>query len=130
MLVSLCRAKVHRATVTQTELDYPGSLTLDMNLVEAGGFYLYEQVSIVNITNGARLETYIIEGERGSGMVCLNGAAARLAQRGDLVIVMAYSLFQPQEIPPDYKPTVVHVDRHNQITTVERGEIHGKMHVG
>ncbi|MCE9600490.1 MAG: aspartate 1-decarboxylase [Spirochaetia bacterium] len=130
MLVSLCRAKVHRATVTQTELDYPGSLTLDRNLIEAGGFYLYEQVSIVNITNGARLETYIIEGERGSGMVCLNGAAARLAQRGDLVIVMAYGLFQPQEIPQDYKATVVHVDKQNQITIVERGETHGKMQVG
>lgn len=127
MLISLCRTKIHRATVTQTELQYPGSLTLDRDLIDAAGLYPYEQVSVVNINNGTRLETYIIEGDRGSGMVCLNGAAARLAAPGDLVIVMSYALFEPREIPPDYKATIVHVDTHNHITSVERGELHGQI---
>lgn len=127
MLVSLCRAKIHRATVTQTELQYPGSLTLDLDLIEAAGLYPYEQVSVVNINNGSRLETYIIEGERGSGMVCLNGAAARMAAKGDLVIVMAYGFFQPGEIAPDYKANLVHVDTQNRITSVEHGELHGQV---
>lgn len=127
MLISLCRTKIHRATVTQTELHYPGSLTLDRDLIDAAGLYPYEQISVVNINNGARLETYIIEGERGSGMVCLNGAAARLAQKGDLVIVMSYAFFEPREIPPDYKATIVHVDTANRITSVEHGEMHGQV---
>jgi aspartate 1-decarboxylase len=127
MQISLCRAKIHRATVTQTELHYPGSLTLDRNLIDAAGLFVYEQVSVVNINNGNRFETYIIEGERESGMVCLNGAAARLAQRGDLVIIMAYGLFQPDEIPPEFRPTVVHLDERNTITRIDRGEVHGKM---
>ncbi len=127
MLVSLCRAKIHRATVTQTELHYPGSLTLDLDLIEAAGLYPYEQVAVVNINSGTRLETYVIEGERGSGMVCLNGAAARLAQKGDLIIVMAYGFFQPQEIAPDYKANVVHVNENNRITSVEHGEMHGQV---
>jgi len=113
--------------VTQTELHYPGSLTLDRNLIEAAGLYVYEQVSVVNINSGSRFETYIIEGERESGMVCLNGAAARLAQRGDLIIVMAYGLFQPHEIPPDFTPTVVHLDERNTIVSVDRGELHGQI---
>ena len=127
MLISLCRTKIHRATITQTELHYPGSLTLDRDLIDASGLYPYEQISVVNINNGVRLETYIIEGERGSGMVCLNGAAARLAQKGDLVIIMSYALFEPREIPPDFKATIVHVDESNRITTVERGELHGQI---
>ncbi len=125
MYLSMCKAKIHRATVTEAELHYVGSLTVDEDLLDAAGLRPYEQVSIVNINNGARLETYLIKGERGSGTICLNGAAARLGQKGDLIIIIAYAYMEPGEIPDNYEPTVVHVDMENRIHSVTRGEVVG-----
>lgn len=115
MYLSLCKSKIHRATVTQAELHYMGSLTVDEELLEQAQIRPYEQVSVVNINNGARLETYVIRGERGSGVICLNGAAARLGQMGDKIIIISYGFFEPSEVPPDFEPIVVHVDESNRI---------------
>jgi aspartate 1-decarboxylase len=113
MLLHVCKSKVHRATVTQTELNYEGSLTLDPALMEAAGIIGGERVQVLNVNNGTRLETYVIEGERGSGTVCLNGPAARLGQVGDTVIIIAYCLVTPEEAR-DHRPTVVNVDARNR----------------
>lgn len=118
MLISLCKSKIHRATITEANLNYRGSLTVDEDLMEAAGLVPYEQVHVVNINNGARFETYVIKGERGSGVMCLNGAAARLGQVDDLIIAISYAQFDPSEVPSDYEPTVVHVDRSNRITEI------------
>ena len=91
MLITLLKAKLHRATVTEANLNYTGSITIDRDLVDEAGIFIHEKVQIVNNNNGARFETYVIEGERGSGVVCLNGAAARLVQPGDKIIIMAYA---------------------------------------
>ncbi|MEM7183874.1 MAG: aspartate 1-decarboxylase [Spirochaetota bacterium] len=115
MLITVCQGKIHRATVTQAELHYVGSLTVDMDLVDAAGMVPYQQVSVVNINNGSRLETYIIEGERGSGVICLNGPAARLGTKGDKVIVISYGQVEKNSLAPDYQPQVVHVDDENRI---------------
>ena len=93
MMITLCRAKIHRATVTESNLEYEGSLTIDRDLIEAAGLHLYEKIQVVNINTGARLETYVIEGEPGSGTICLNGAAARLGTVGDKIIIIAYGHF-------------------------------------
>ena len=115
MLITVCQGKIHRATVTQAELHYVGSLTVDMDLVDAAGMVPYQQVSVVNINNGSRLETYIIEGERGSGVICLNGPAARLGTKGDKVIVISYGQVEKASLAPNYQPQVVHVDDKNRI---------------
>lgn len=115
MYLSLCKSKIHRATVTQAELHYMGSLTVDEELLELADIKPYEQVSVVNINNGSRLETYVIRGERGSGVICLNGAAARLGQAGDKIIIISYGFFEPSEVPPDFEPVVVHVDESNRV---------------
>ncbi|MBU45415.1 MAG: aspartate 1-decarboxylase [Spirochaetaceae bacterium] len=115
MFISLCKSKIHRATVTQAELHYMGSLTVDEELLERAGMRPYEQVSVVNVNNGARLETYTIRGERGSGVICLNGAAARLGQVGDKIIIISYGFFNPEDVPMDFEPQVVHVDESNRI---------------
>lgn len=115
MLRVMCKSKIHRATVTDADLNYVGSITIDRELMEAADLLEYEQVHVVNINNGARLETYVIPGERGAGDVCLNGAAARLAHRGDLVIVISYAQFDEAELT-EYKPTMVFVDEHNRIS--------------
>ncbi|WP_069804602.1 aspartate 1-decarboxylase [Thermogemmatispora onikobensis] len=115
MLRTMCKSKIHRATVTMADLNYVGSITIDQNLLEAANIYPYEKVQVVNVTNGSRLETYTIPGERGSGVICLNGAAARLNAVGDIVIVMSYALFTEEEIR-SLKPRVVLVDEQNQIT--------------
>jgi len=125
MYLSVCKSKIHRATVTQAELHYQGSLTVDADLLDAAGMRPYEKVSIVNINNGNRLETYLIKGERGSGSICLNGAAARLGHAGDLIIIITYGFYLPEELPDDYEPTVVHVDASNRITSVTCGEVIG-----
>ena len=117
MIRTLVHAKIHRATVTGADLNYVGSITIDKNLIEAAGMWPYERVQVVDINNGNRLETYIIEGERGSGTIQLNGAAAHLVDVGDLVIIMAYA--QVQQQPELWEPTVVFVDQHNQITEVQ-----------
>ena len=109
MLINVMRAKLHRLTVTQADLNYIGSISLDPDLIEAAGLYEGERVQIVNINNGERIETYVIEGERGTGQVCLNGPAARRVQPGDVIIVIAYALLTPEEAQ-GFKPTVLFPD--------------------
>ncbi len=122
MLLHMFKSKVHRATVTQADLNYPGSLTLDSDLIEAAGMLVHEKVQVLNITTGDRFETYIIPGEPGSGTVSLNGAAARLGQPGDLIIAITYAEMTPDEAR-EHVPTVVHVDARNRITAVAEAEL-------
>lgn len=113
-------AKIHRARVTGADLDYVGSISVDSDLLEASGILHYEKVQVVDVTNGARLETYAIPAEAGSGKIQLNGAAAHLVDIGDLVIVMSY-LTVPDEDARGWQPTIVHVDDENRATEVVRG---------
>ena len=110
----MMKSKIHRATVTQADLDYVGSVTLDSALMEAADLLEGEQVAIVDITNGARIETYVIPGERGSGVIGINGAAARLIHEGDLVIIISYGMFDDAEARA-LTPSIVHVDDRNRI---------------
>lgn len=126
MEITMLEGKIHRATVTQAELDYVGSITIDATLMEAAGMHEYEYVQIADIENGNRLETYIIEGARDSGIICLNGAAAKLVNCGDHVIIMAYVSLKPEEIA-SHKPKVCFVDGENKITRVTNYEKHGKL---
>lgn len=119
MLLTMFRNKIHRAKVTEANLNYTGSLTLDRDLIDAAGMLPYEQVHVLNINTGDRFVTYIIEGERGSGVVCLNGAAARLGQPGDLIIALTYAQMTPEEAQ-NFKPTVVLVDENNRVAKVEK----------
>ncbi len=121
MLLTLCKSKIHRATVTEANLHYIGSITIDMDLVDAADMVPYERVQVLNVDNAARLETYIIPGERGSGIICMNGPAAHHASPGDLVIVVAYAQMTPEEAR-GWRPTVVFVDTRNAITHVDREE--------
>ncbi len=114
MLVTLCRAKIHRATVTDADLNYEGSLTIDRDLIDAAGLHIYEKVHVVNVNTGSRLETYVIEGKAGSGTICLNGAAARLGTKGDKIIIIAYGHFHTDEAEK-FKPTFILVDDNNKI---------------
>ncbi|MEU6697821.1 aspartate 1-decarboxylase [Pseudonocardia sp. NPDC046786] len=114
MLRTVLGGKIHRATVTQADLHYVGSLTLDSDLAVAAGLVEGEKVQVVDITNGARLETYVILGEPGSGVVCINGAAAHLVHPGDLVIIISYLLADGAELAA-HRPRVVHVDADNRI---------------
>ncbi len=114
----LCKSKIHQVRVTDANLNYEGSLTLDPLLMEAAGLVPLEQVHVLNLNNGARFETYLIEGERGSGTVCVNGAAARLVQVGDLLIVLAYALV-PEEEMSDFQARIVFVNETNQAVRVE-----------
>ncbi|EMY60211.1 MULTISPECIES: aspartate 1-decarboxylase [Leptospira] len=114
MIITVCKGKIHRAVVTEAELHYEGSLTVDQDLMDLAGMKPYEQVSVVNVNNGARFETYLIVGERGSGTICLNGAAARLGMKGDKVIIITYGQVAEKELPTDYKPKVVFVDENNR----------------
>lgn len=111
---TMCIGKIHRATVTEADLAYEGSITVDQTLLEAAGILEYEQVQVVNCNNGARLETYTIAGERDSGVICLNGAAARLGQRGDIIIIIAYAQMEPAEAE-QHTPRLVFVDAENRI---------------
>lgn len=124
MFRHLFRSKIHRATITQAELNYVGSLTVDEDLMNAADFLPYEKVSVVNIANGERLETYVIPGPRGSGVICLNGAAARKGSPGDLIIIMTYAMMSDQEART-HRPTVVHVDRNNQIVDITHEQTGG-----
>lgn len=124
MLVNMLKGKIHRAKVVQAELDYVGSITVDEDLLEAAGIYEYEKVQIVDINNGSRFETYTIAGERGSGLICLNGAAARQVQTGDKIIIMAYAVMDEKEIKAN-PPKVVFVDDNNKIVRTTRYEKHG-----
>ena len=114
MLRTLMTSKIHRATVTQADLHYVGSVTIDADLVEAAGLVEGEQVTIADITNGTRLVTYVITGERGSGVIGINGAAAHLVNPGDLVIIMAYGMLDEAELA-SHRPRVVHVDAENRV---------------
>ena len=111
----LCKSKIHRATVTDADLNYEGSITIDPALLDAAGIREYEQVQVVNINNGARFETYAIAGRRGSGDIVVNGAAARLVQKGDLVIVMSFAMFEDAELGA-FEPRVIFVDEKNRAT--------------
>lgn len=124
MLVTMLKGKIHRATVTQAELDYVGSITIDSALLEASGIREYELVQVVDINNGNRLETYAIAGEKNSGTICLNGAAARLVQPGDKVIIMAYAQMTPEEAS-SHRPCVVFVDDANLPVRIASYEMHG-----
>lgn len=124
MELTMLKGKIHRVKVTQAALDYVGSITIDEDLLDAAGILEYEKVSIVDVNNGQRLETYTIAGERGSGMICLNGAAARCVCVGDLIIIMCYASMSPEEAGK-YRPNVVLVDEENHITNVARYEKHG-----
>lgn len=117
MYRTLLRSKIHRAVVTAADLNYQGSLTVDARLLDASGIREYEQVHVVNLANGARLETYTIAGPRDSGIIQLNGAAARLAALGDMIIIMAYAQV-PEPLPDEWSPTIVHVDESNRILEV------------
>lgn len=114
MWLEILKSKIHRARVTDADLNYEGSITIDEDLIDAAGMLVHEKVAIVNNNNGERFETYIIRGERGSGIICLNGAAARKVQRDDVVIIMSYALMSPDEAKT-YEPTVINLDENNRI---------------
>jgi len=124
MEISMLKSKIHRALITQAELNYVGSVTIDEDLMDAAGLFEYEHVHIVNVNSGSRIETYVIAGERGSGVICLNGAAARAGQKGDPVIIMSYAAMTPEEIKT-HRPKVVFVDDKNAIVRVADYEKHG-----
>ena len=124
MLINVLKSKIHRATVVQAELDYVGSITIDEDLMAAAGIYEYEKVQIVDVNNGNRFETYVIAGKSGSGMICLNGAAARMVSVGDKVIIMCYAQMTPEE-HENNKPKVVFVDEANKISRISNYEKHG-----
>ncbi len=124
MLVNMLKGKIHRATVVQAELDYVGSITVDEDLLDASGIHEYELVQIVDVNNGNRFETYTIAGERGSGMICLNGAAARQVQVNDKIIIMCYAQMDENELK-SHAPKVVFVDDENKIVRTTCYEKHG-----
>ena len=124
MQITLLKSKIHRATVTQADLNYVGSITIDSDLLRESGILEYEKVEIADITNGNRLETYAIAGEAGSGIICLNGAAAQLVNPGDKIIIMAYANMTSEEAK-EHKSTVIFVDEKNAITRKANYEKHG-----
>lgn len=121
MYLNILKSKIHRAKVTDANLNYIGSVTIDEDLMEASGIVENELVHVVDINNGSRFETYAITGPRGSKVICLNGAAARMVQKDDLVIIMAYALMTADEAA-SFKPNIVVVDEGNNITTLAKGE--------
>lgn len=126
MVLNMLKGKIHRATVTQAEVDYIGSITIDQDLMEAAGILEYEKVQVADVERGTRLETYVISGEPGSGVICLNGAAAHLVTPGDKVIIMCYAQMTPEEAH-ESKPRVVFVDEDNKIARLTRYEHHGRL---
>lgn len=124
MMLNMLKGKIHRATVVQAEVDYVGSITIDEDLMDAAGILEYEKVQVADVNNGSRLETYVIAGERSSGMICLNGAAARFVSVGDKVIIMCYAQMDQDEAR-GFKPHVVFVDENNRVSRLTRYEKHG-----
>ena len=126
MQLNMLKAKIHRAVITEAKLNYVGSITIDQDLLDSSGILEYEKVQVVDIDNGNRFETYVIAGEPGSGVICLNGAAARLVHPNDKVIIMAYCLVDKDELE-SFKPTVVFVNEDNTIKEVKHYEKHGEL---
>lgn len=126
MLITMLKGKIHRATVTQAELDYVGSITIDEELLESAGIFEYEKVQVVDVDNGSRFETYTIAGERNSGVICLNGAAAHCSKVGNKIIIMAYAQMNPEEVKEN-PPKVVFVDGENKISKITSYEKHGAL---
>ncbi len=126
MNITMLKGKIHRATVVQAELNYVGSITVDPALMEAAGILEYEKVQIVDVENGSRFETYTIAGEENSGMICLNGAAARQVQVGDHIIIMAYCEMTPEEAK-GHRPKVVFVNDDNKVQRISSYEKHGQL---
>ena len=124
MTLEMLKGKIHRATVCQAQLDYVGSITIDQELMDACGILEYEKVQIADTDNGSRFETYVIAGEKGSGMICLNGAAARCVSVGDKIIIMAYAQMTPEEAK-EHRPKVVFVDKDNHPAKITEYEKHG-----
>lgn len=125
MLISVLKSKIHRAVITQAELNYIGSITIDKTLMDAAGIYEYERVHVVNINSGSRIETYVIAGEADSGVICLNGAAARSGQKGDTIIIMSYADMTLEELR-EHSPKVVMVDSSNKPVQIVSYEKHGE----
>jgi len=115
MLLKILKSKIHRATITEAKIDYVGSITIDADLMDAVGLVKGEAVLVADMTDGARFETYVIEGERGSGVICINGAAARLVSVGDEVIIMAFG-YLPADEAAEFKPAIALVDKTNHLT--------------
>jgi len=120
MMLHMLKSKIHRATITQAELNYVGSITLDLDLMEQADILPFERVQVLNVNTGDRFDTYAIEGERGSGIVCLNGPAARLGQVGDIVIVLTYAWMDAEDAQ-NHTAKTVHVDAANKVTTIGHG---------
>jgi len=126
MYINLLKSKIHRAVVTEADLNYVGSITIDEDLMEASEIIKNEKVQIADINNGNRFETYVIPGERGTGMVCLNGATARLVVPGDLIIIMSYGFLNKEELK-GFEPKIVFVDSKNRVTEIKNEEVHGEI---
>ncbi|KOR25723.1 aspartate 1-decarboxylase [Clostridium sp. FAM 1755] len=126
MRITMLKSKIHRATVTEANLNYVGSITIDKNLMDKSNILEYEKVQIVDIDNGSRFETYVIAGEKGSGVICLNGAAARMVQKGDKVIIMSYCNLSIDEAK-NFNPTVLFVNKNNSISEITSYERHGEI---
>ncbi len=124
MLLTMYKGKLHRGTVTEANLNYVGSITIDGELLEKSGILPGERVQIVNLNNGERFETYTIKGEAGSGIICINGAAARLVQVGDKVIIIAYALMDEKEAK-EFRPNIIVLDEKNRIAKINHEEFHG-----
>ena len=122
MILNLLKSKIHRATVTEADLHYIGSITIDEDLMDASGIIEYEEVQVLNITNGARLNTYAIKGKRGSGCIKINGAAAHHVNINDLIIIVAYCQLEPSKVSY-HKPQIVHVDSNNKIISIYDNEL-------
>ncbi|HHV29722.1 MAG TPA: aspartate 1-decarboxylase [Clostridium sp.] len=126
MFITLMKSKIHRATVTEANLNYVGSITIDEDLMDAADIIENEKVQVVDNNNGNRFETYVIKGERGSGMICLNGAAARLVHPGDLIIIISYGIFEREEAK-SFNPKILFVDEANKIFDIKSQEKHGEI---
>lgn len=126
MEITMLKSKIHRATVVEAKLDYVGSITVDEDLLDESGILVYEKVLIVDVDNGERFETYTIPGKRGSGMICLNGPAARKVSVNDKIIIMSFINLNPDEAK-EFEPTVIFVDEFNKITRKTNYEKHGKL---
>ncbi|MGH4138822.1 aspartate 1-decarboxylase [Clostridium sp.] len=126
MIITMLKSKIHRATVTEAKLNYVGSITIDKSLMNNANILEYEKVQIVDIDNGERFETYVIAGESGSGVMCINGAAARCVQTGDKIIIMTYCQLHEEEARK-FKPTVVFVDGTNNVEEITHYETHGEI---